>query len=108
MKLGRFSAMWRWTHRYISVTLVVVVGALAYVLFFNDNSVMRTYQYEREIDRLRAEIKDNRDTLEYYSELNRRLDQDPAVMEKVVRENYHMQRPSEDLFLEEQPHGAGE
>lgn len=108
MKLGRVGAMWRWTHRYISVTLMIVVAALAYVLFFNENSVMRTYQYEREIERLQAEIKDNRDSLEYYTELNRRLNQDPAVMEKVVRETYHMQRPSEDLFLEEEPHGAGE
>lgn len=108
MKLGKVSAAWRWTHRYISFTLMVVVASLAYVLFFNDNSVMRTYQYEREIERIRAEIRDNRDSLEYYTELNRRLNQDPAIMEKVVRENYHMQRPSEDLFLEEAPHGAGE
>lgn len=108
MKLGRFGAMWRWTHRYISFTLMIVVGALAYVLFFNENSVMRTYQYEREIDRLQAEIQDNRDSLEYYQLMNHQLNQDPAVMEKVVRENYHMQRPSEDVFLEEAPYGSDE
>ncbi len=83
----------------MSFTFFAMVGVLAFVLFFNDNSVMSNYGHEKEIERLRAEIKANRDTFEYYRQLNRRLDTDPETMERIVREQYHMQRPNEDIYV---------
>lgn len=97
--MSRISKAMRWCNRYLSSTLVLAVAVLAFVLFFNDNSVMRTYEHEKEIERLQAEIRDNRDTLEYYQTLNDRLDTDRATMEKIVREQYHMQRPGEDVYI---------
>lgn len=91
-----------WCRRYLSITLMVTVAVLTFVLFFNDNSVMRTYELQSEVERLEAEIRVNRDSLEYYQELNRRLSNDPDVMERVVREQYHMQRPGEDVFIIEE------
>ena len=40
-----------------------------------------------------------RDSLEYYRDLNRRLSTDPELMEQVVREQYNMNRPNEDVFI---------
>jgi len=77
----------------------MTVAVLSFVLFFNDNSVMRTYEHEKEIERLQAEIRDNNDTLMYYQQLNDRLDTDKETMEKIVREQYHMQRPGEDVYI---------
>ncbi len=88
-----------WCKRYISVSALVIAGALVYVLFFNDNSILNHYQYEGEIDRLKAEIKVNRDSLEYYRAMNSRLDTDREAMEQIVREQYHMQRPNEDVYI---------
>ena len=76
-----------------------MVGVLAYVMFFSDNSVVDNYRYQREIDRLKDEIADNIDTLKYYQKLNELLRTDPETMERIVREQYHMQRPNEDIFL---------
>ena len=90
-----------WCKRYISVSALVIAGALVYVLFFNDNSILNHYQYEGEIDNLKAEIKANRDSLEYYREMNSQLDTDREAMEQIVREQYHMQRPNEDIYLVE-------
>lgn len=90
-----------WCKRYISVSALVIAGALVYVLFFNDNSILNHYQYEGAIDDLKAEIKVNRDSLEYYREMNSRLDTDREAMEQIVREQYHMQRPNEDIYLVE-------
>ena len=90
-----------WCKRYISVSALVIAGALVYVLFFNDNSILNHYQYEGEIDRLKAEIKVNRDSLEYYRAMNSRLDTDREAMEQIVREQYHMQRPNEDVYIGE-------
>lgn len=88
-----------WCRRYLSVNAAVITAVLVYVLFFNDNSILNHYEYERQIADLKAEIKQNRDTLEYYRELNSRLDTDRRTMEQIVREQYHMQRPDEDIFL---------
>lgn len=90
-----------WCKRYLSLTLLaaIVIGAL--VLFFNENSLLRTVEQEHQIDDLKAQIKDATDTLEYYRSLNRSLDTDKETMERIVREQYHMQHPDEDVYLYE-------
>lgn len=88
-----------WCQRYLSFTLVValVVGAL--VLFFNENSVLRTVEQERRIAELKAAIKDATDTLEHYRALNMSLRNDRETMERIVREQYHMQQTDEDVYI---------
>jgi len=56
-------------------------------------------EYEEEITRLKAEIKQNNDTLEYYQMLNNSLSTDREEMERIVRERYHMQRTNEDVYV---------
>ena len=89
----------QWCRRYLSLNLLVVAGVLVYLLFFTDNSAALAYEQNREIERLQAEIKATRDTLLYYQRLNHALSVDPEAMERVVRENYHMQRDNEDVFV---------
>ncbi len=88
-----------WIRRYVRPSFVITAAIIAFVLFFNDNSILTTYEHEREIDRLKAEIKECNDTLRYYQALNRALDTDVETMERIVRERYHMQRPSEDIYI---------
>lgn len=89
----------QWCRRYLSLSALAIIGALVYVLFLNDNSVLDHYGYEARIRELQREIRLNRDTLDYYRALNRSLDTDRSTMEQIVREQYHMQHPSEDIFL---------
>ena len=91
-----------WCKRYLSLTLLATLVVGAAVLFFNDNSLLRTVGQERRIDELQASIKDATDTLEYYQNLNRSLDTDKETMERIVREQYHMQHPDEDVYVFEQ------
>ena len=91
----RLSDLWSWTRRYVNLPFVLMTGVLVYVLFFNDNSILDNYRYQQE------EIAANYDTLRYYEALNERLRTDPETMERIVREQYHMQRPNEDIFLVE-------
>ncbi|MCM1520104.1 MAG: hypothetical protein NC098_04905 [Lachnoclostridium sp.] len=88
-----------WCKRYMSLTLLIAVAVAAFVMFFNDNSVMNTYEAEREIDRLESIIRQEEDTLNYYRRLNASLDTDRATMERIVREQHHMQHPDEDVYL---------
>lgn len=91
-----------WCKRYLSLTLLATLVVGAAVLFFNDNSLLRTVEQERRIDELQASIKNATDTLEYYQNLNRSLDTDKETMERIVREQYHMQHPDEDVYVFEQ------
>lgn len=91
--------MIKWLKRYVSLSLLAVLGFIAFVLFFNDNSVARSYDYAAQIRELEGQIAQYEDTLGYYMELNSRLDSDPEELERIVREHYHMQRPSEDVYI---------
>lgn len=91
--------MLNWLKRYFSLSLVIVLGFVAYVLFFNENSIMDNMSYATEIRRLEKEIAVYEDTLTHYKELNAVLDGNNAEIERIVRERYHMQRRSEDVYI---------
>ncbi|MDE6557189.1 MAG: septum formation initiator family protein [Duncaniella sp.] len=88
-----------WSKRYISLTLVASLGVAAVVLFFNENSLVKSVEQERQIEELNARISEATDTLIYYRQLNRQLDRDRETMERIVREEHHMQRPDEDVYI---------
>ncbi len=89
----------RWCRRYFSVLNIAVVGCFIFIVFFQENSVGKYTEYSRTIDSLNIEIKHYKDTMEYYHRLNMRLSTDPQVMERVVREQYNMNREGEDVYI---------
>lgn len=93
------SSAWNWSRRYITLPLLVAVAYIVFVLFFNENSYFKSVEYQQEIDRLEAEIKENNDTMMYYRQLNASLSSDPEELERIVREQFHMQRPNEDVYI---------
>lgn len=88
-----------WLKRYIKPTFVLVAGYLAFVLFFNENSIAKSFEYDKIIDSLENEISIYQDTIKHYIHLNERLNNDPEAMEQVVREQYHMNRVNEDVYV---------
>lgn len=93
-------SLYDWGKRYITVPLLGVTFFLGYVCFFNDeNTILDRMRYERRIEELKAEIADNRDSLNHYKNLNNSLETDRDNIERVVRERYHMQRDNEDIYL---------
>lgn len=91
--------LFSWSRRYFSLTLLIVVAYLLFLLVFNENSMARSIEIDRVIDSLRREISLNRDSLIYYRAMNARLSTDPEEMERVAREQYNMNRPNEDVFV---------
>ncbi len=90
----------QWCRRYLSISGILLIAAICYMAFFQDNSVARIYDNKRQIDSLETAIKANRDTMLVYRELNRRLDnRDPEIIERIVRENHDMNLPNEDVYI---------
>ena len=79
----------------------MVLGSLVVlVLFFNDEtSLALNMQYEREINRLSLEIKECRDSAAFYRQQRESLLHDSEDLEHLARERFHMQRPTEDVFI---------
>lgn len=88
-----------WCRRYIGLSQVAIIGIVVYILFFTDSSIADTYRYEKEIDARKAMIKAETDTMNYYRRQLRNIVSDPLTMERVAREQYHMQRPGEDIYI---------
>lgn len=88
-----------WCRKYISLPLILVVTFLIFLLFFNEQSMLDSFEYDRKIEQQRAEIRELTDSLDHYRRLNALLDADPQTMERVVRERHRMRRSNEDLYI---------
>ena len=83
----------------MSVSTLVCLCVVAYIVFSGENTVFTSIDYDRQIDSLRAELQAHTDTMLYYRDLNNRLSSDRELMERVVREQYGMKRATEDVYI---------
>lgn len=89
-----------WVRRRSHLPLLLVGGLVVTLLFLNeDTSVSLNMEYEREINSLKREISQCRDSAAYYRHHREALESGSGELEYIAREQYHMQRPTEDVFL---------
>lgn len=90
-----------WLRRYMALPTLLIIGVVVYLAFFGENSITQRIEYQHVIDSLTNRLAEEHDSLDYYRDLNSRLSHDPELMEQVVREQYNMNRPHEDIFVVE-------
>jgi cell division protein DivIC len=85
-------------NKYIIVTVffVVVIG------FVDENSVVRRIKLEREISRIRKEIKHYEQLRDQSAARLESLKAGKEELERVAREEYLMKKENEDIFLIEE------
>lgn len=92
----------KWTRfipRWLSVPLVIITVFLVMMIFYGDNSYLKSKEYSKKIDELTKEIKENRDSATYYHRKLNELTTDPETLEKIAREQYGMKREKEDVYI---------
>ncbi|MDE6058182.1 MAG: septum formation initiator family protein, partial [Muribaculaceae bacterium] len=79
----------------------IIIGAffVGILLLNDDASFSQSMIYEREIVRLKKEIKENTDSAAYYRNRRLAIERGDEALEYIAREQYHMKRPTEDVFL---------
>ena len=88
-----------WLRRKVNLPLLLVAGVIIVLLFINDDTSMSlNMENERQIAQLNAEIKECRDSAKYYEEKYHSLMTGGEELERVAREQYNMQRPTEDVY----------
>lgn len=89
-----------WIRRRSHLPVLVIGSVVVLLLFFNEETSVRlNMQYEKEISELRREIQMSLDSAAYYRERREALEYGTSDLEHLAREQYHMQRPGEDVFL---------
>lgn len=80
---------------------MILIGSLiVMLLFFNEEtSLALNMEYDREINRLSLEIKENKDSANYYRNQKDAILHNSGDLEHLARERFHMQRPTEDVFI---------
>ncbi len=97
--MDKFGKFLHWCQRYITAMGVVVVVFVVYNMDLQENSLFRYIRHSTTIYSLKVEIKYYTDTMHYYHSMYSLLSTDPEVMERVVREEYNMNRRSEDVYI---------
>lgn len=80
--------------------LIIIGSVMVLLLFFNDQtSLALNMEYDNEINRLSLEIKECKDSAHYYRTQREALLHDSEDLEHLARERFHMQRPTEDVYI---------
>ena len=89
-----------WVRRKSHLPLLIIGSLIVVILFFNDEtSLALNMQYEKEINRLKLEIEQCRDSAEYYKKQREAVINDSEDLERLARERFHMQKPYEDIYI---------
>ena len=89
-----------WFKRCANIPLLILgVFFIGLLLLNEDASFTQSMIYEKEILRLKKEIKENKDSAAYYRSRRLAIEHGGEALEYIAREQYHMKRPTEDVFL---------
>lgn len=89
-----------WVRRRSHIMLLLIGSVVVLMLFFNEEASWRyNMQYDEEIKALKEEIKACNDSAEYFRTQRERLLTSSEQLEQLAREEYRMQKPTEDVYV---------
>ncbi len=89
-----------WFKRCANIPLLLLGVLFVGILLLNDDASFRqSMEFEQEIVRLKKEIKSCNDSAEYYRSRRLAIERGDDALESLAREQYHMKRQTEDVFL---------
>ena len=87
---------------------VLLSGGLLWFLFFDTYSVLSRIQYAQERKVLELEIERLSEQLGELEDQINRLESDPALLERIAREEYGMKKPGEVIYRTEETNTSSE
>lgn len=89
-----------WVRRRSHIPVLLIGTLVVLLLFFNEETSMSlNMEYERQIGKLKAEIQLNKDSAAFYRSRREAILEGTTDLEYLAREQYHMQKPTEDVFI---------
>ena len=82
------------TNRYVIIVSIFIV----WMVFFDENSLLNHTEFNKEINNLNTEKEYYKTQIKQDKELINKLE-DKEELEKFAREEYHMKKESEEIYL---------
>lgn len=95
--MGKLITLWGFIRR--RKYLITIVAFVAIIGFLDENSLIRHFEQEREIARLKEEIEKYRTDYEENTKRLNELNTNPDAIEQIAREKYLMKKPNEDIYV---------
>lgn len=89
-----------WMRRRSHIAPLLIGSLVIALLFFNeDTSWKNNMKYQAQIKSLQEEIKACNDSAQWFRKRREQLLTGNEELEQIAREEYHMQKPTEDVYL---------
>jgi len=86
---------------YLNKYAITVVVFVVFIVFIDDNNVIRRIQYELQIKGLRKEIHHYEKLRDDNTVKLEKLHSSDSELERIAREEYMMKKPDEEVFIVE-------
>lgn len=97
---GKIKKLNFWVRRRSHIALFLILGMVVLLLFFNEETSYKlNMEYQEQINALQREIKICEDSAAYYRARREALVTGTDDLEHIAREEYHMQKATEDVFV---------
>jgi cell division protein FtsB len=87
----------------VNIPLLIFVVFVLTLLFYGDNSFIRSTKYRNQINDLKSQIQAYEDSAAMYDAKVNELNTDNESLERLVREKYGMKRVNEEVFITDIP-----
>jgi cell division protein DivIC len=98
--LKKLTKLWFWVLPFLknkyTLTLIVFLG---WILFFDQNNILERTQNLNQLHQFEKDKAYYLDKIKQDSAKLKELRTDKKNLEKFAREQYHMKKPNEDVFL---------
>ncbi len=93
----------KWIPRWVNIPLLIFIAFVVVLVFFGDNSFVRSSKYRKQINELKSQIKNYEDSASAYEAKVNELNTDNESLERLVREKYGMKRVNEEVYITDIP-----
>ncbi len=95
--MDKIIVVWNFIRKHKYLITIIVFGTI--IVFFDENNLIRHFEYKREISQLKNEINKYRLEYEENTKKLKELESTPDVIEQIAREKYLMKKPNEDIYV---------
>jgi cell division protein DivIC len=100
-EMDKVKAIFNGIKPYLNKYLITVTVFAVFIVFVDENNVIRRVQYEMQIRELREEIRHYRIQSEQSAQKLEKIHSSDSELERVAREEYLMKKPNEEVFIVE-------
>jgi len=98
-EMGKEIFQWRIFKILGNKYVIVLILFLAWILFFDENSIVSHMQSKQQLNELTQQKKYYKERIASDKEKLNDLNQGVKELEKFAREQYYMSKPGEDVFI---------